>query len=200
MQNEIVIVSGLPRSGTSMMMRMLEAGGISPFTDALRKADPDNPRGYYEYEPVKRLNKDASWMCSACGHALKVISSLLEHLPAAHPYSVIFINRAIEEVLASQQAMLKRRVAQGEIAPEATDPERLEQENRLLLQTYTRHLRRTHQWLETQPNIRTLTIDHRKVLEAPLEAAKQVNFFLGGGLDTTAMADAVEKQLYHQRV
>ncbi|MCK5863460.1 MAG: sulfotransferase family protein [Candidatus Hydrogenedentes bacterium] len=200
MKNNIVIVSGLPRSGTSMMMRMLEAGGIPPFTDTLRQADPDNPRGYYEYEPVKRLDQDASWMGSAAGHALKVISSLLKYLPPHHNYSVIFVNRAVEEILASQQAMLHRRVKQGEIDPTTITPQRLDQENEVLFQTYTRHVQQTHHWLMAQKNINTLIVEHRGTLENPITTAQQINSFLVEELDTTAMANAVEKQLYRQRI
>jgi hypothetical protein len=199
MRNDVVIVSGLPRSGTSMMMRMLEAGGIPPFTDTLRAADPDNPRGYYEYEPVKRLGKDASWMGDAVGHAVKVISSLLIHLPSDHRYSVILVNRVVEEVLASQQAMLARRVAQGEIGVEAIAPGRLEEEQRTLRRSYPLHLRQTRQWLKEQPNIRALVVEHRETVNDPQSVAHAVNMFLGGNLDEKAMAGAVEQHLYRQR-
>lgn len=199
MRNDVVIVSGLPRSGTSMMMRMLEAGGIPPFTDTLREADPDNPRGYYEYEPVKRLDKDASWMGDAVGHALKVISSLLIHLPAEYHYSVIFVNRILEEVLASQQAMLARRVVQGEISAEAIAPERLEAEHRVLRRSYALHLRQTRQWLQEQSNVRVLLVEHRETVNNPQQTASAINIFLGGNLNETTMASAVEHQLYRQR-
>ena len=199
MRNDVVVVSGLPRSGTSMMMRMLEAGGIPPFTDTLREADPDNPRGYYEYEPVKRLDKDVAWMGDAVGHAIKVISSLLIHLPAEHHYSVIFVNRIVEEVLASQQAMLARRVARGEIGAEAIAPERLKEEQRVLRRSYALHLRQTRQWLLEQSNIRVLVVEHRETVNNPQQTASAINVFLGGNLDEKAMANAVEQQLYRQR-
>lgn len=199
MRDDIIVVSGLPRSGTSMMMRMLEAGGIPIFTDRVREADPDNPRGYYEYEPVKCLDKDASWVGKASGHALKVISSLLKYLPAEHAYSVIFITRDIEEVLASQQAMLHRRVEQKKLDESAVAPERLAKEHDLLLQTYTRHVHQTLQWIAAQPNMRSLQMEHRDALQNPQQAASAVNKFLGGSLDAAAMADAVEQRLYRQR-
>ena len=106
----IIVVSGLPRSGTSMMMKMLAEGGLEPVTDALRRADEDNPNGYFEFEPVKQLadGQDA-WLDGAGGKLVKVISALLEHLPARHQYKVVFMEREIKEILASQQKMLQRR-------------------------------------------------------------------------------------------
>src|SRR5262249_61604387 len=105
----IVIVSGLPRSGTSLMMQMLQAGGMPLLTDALRPADADNPNGYWEYEPVKRLQQDNSWIPKAEGRAVKVVSALLPYLPPQHTYKIIFMQRPMQEVLASQTAMLERR-------------------------------------------------------------------------------------------
>src|SRR5690554_4050220 len=115
----VIVVSGLPRSGTSMMMKMLEAGGLRVFVDNLRTPDPDNPEGYYEYERVKQLDKgDTAWVGEAQGQVVKVISALLEHLPAEHRYQVIFMNRNIGEVLASQKKMLQRR---GEATDKISD-------------------------------------------------------------------------------
>ena len=106
----IVVVSGLPRSGTSMMMKMLEAGGIPPVTDELRTADDDNPKGYYEFERVKQMDKgDTAWVADAQGKVVKVISALLKHLPSSHNYQVIFLRRHMSEILASQRKMLIRR-------------------------------------------------------------------------------------------
>ena len=182
-----------------MVMRMLEAGGIEPLTDVVRKADADNPRGYYEYEPVKQLDKDASWMGLAVGKALKVVSFLLDSLPREHNYSVLFINRSLDEVLASQQAMLLRRVEAGEIEADVADPIRLKQENERLRHVYRRHLHRTRQWLNVQPNVRTLFIEHQHALNEPATVANAVNAFLGGDLNETAMTNTVEKNLYRQR-
>src|SRR5437899_574640 len=107
--NTVTIVSGLPRSGTSMMMKMLEAGGMEPLTDHVRTADEDNPKGYYEFERVKDLEKDQTWLEDAKGRYVKVISMLLKHLPAGYTYKVIFMRRTMEEILASQRKMLVRR-------------------------------------------------------------------------------------------
>ena len=106
----ITVVSGLPRSGTSMMMKMLEAGGILPIIDNIRTADEDNPKGYYEFERVKAIDKgDTEWVADAQGKSVKVISALLKHLPSDHQYRVIFIRRHMDEILASQRKMLLRR-------------------------------------------------------------------------------------------
>jgi hypothetical protein len=106
----ITIVSGLPRSGTSMMMKMIEAGGIPPLTDAIRAADEDNPKGYYEFERVKQMDKgDVAWVADAPGKSVKVISALLKHLPPGYDYRVIFVQRNMAEILASQRKMLTHR-------------------------------------------------------------------------------------------
>ena len=106
----IVIVSGLPRSGTSMMMKMLEAGGIPLLTDSIRQADEDNPKGYYEFERAKKLpDGDTAWLKEARGKAVKIIAALLMELPQGYTYQVLFMHRNIQEVLASQSKMLARR-------------------------------------------------------------------------------------------
>src|SRR6185369_5935200 len=110
MQTEpVIIVSGLPRSGTSMMMSMLVAGGIKAMTDSIRTADEDNPKGYFELEKVKELEKDHLWLSDAAGKAIKIISALLKHLPREYPYKTIFMRREMKEILASQRQMLIRR-------------------------------------------------------------------------------------------
>src|SRR5882724_6754601 len=105
----ITVVSGLPRSGTSMMMRMLEGGGLPVMADGIRTADDDNPRGYYEFEPVKRLNRETSWLPAAYSKAIKIIYIHLYNLPSEHRYKVLFLERSLDEVIASQRAMLERR-------------------------------------------------------------------------------------------
>jgi len=185
----IVIVSGLPRSGTSMMMKMLAAGGIPPLTDALRAADGDNPRGYYEFERVKQLDKgDAAWLPLAEGKAVKVISALLSHLPASHNYQVIFLRRHMSEVLASQRKMLVRR---GE------DPEAMDDAQMTLL--FERHLQKVEQWLARQPNFEVLYVHYSDVMADPLPEINRVGRFLGRDLDLRAMAEAIDPQLYRNR-
>src|SRR5262249_30630691 len=106
MAPDIIIVSGLPRSGTSLMMQMLDGGGVPVLTDNIRAADTDNPRGYYEFEPVKATKRDATWLPAARGKAVKMVSQLLYHLPPGETYRVLFLERDLEEVLASQEKML----------------------------------------------------------------------------------------------
>lgn len=185
----IVVVSGLPRSGTSMVMKMLEAGGLAVLTDGLRTADEDNPKGYYEVERVKNLGaeSDKSWLAGARGKGIKVISYLLKSLPPRFNYRVVFIRREMEEVLASQRKMLARR---GEV--EETPPERM----RAL---FDDDLWRASYQLRHRPEFETLELHYSAVLARPLEEARRLAAFLGGGLDAEAMAAAVDPQLYRNR-
>jgi len=185
----IVVVSGLPRSGTSMVMKMLEAGGLSVLTDGIRTADEDNPKGYYEVERVKNLAQEADkgWLAEARGKVVKVISFLLKSLPSHFNYRVVFIRREIEEVLASQRKMLARR---GET--EDTAPERM----RAL---FADDLWRANYQLKHRPEFETLEVHYSAVLAQPLEAARRLDAFLGGGLDVEAMAAVVDPQLYRNR-
>jgi hypothetical protein len=185
--NEIVVVSGLPRSGTSMAMAMLAAGGMPLLVDAQRGADADNPAGYFEYAPVKRLHRDASWLPSARGRAVKIVAPLLKYIPAETACRVVYMRRALGEVLASQRTMLQR--SGKEIAGDHTAAraafEALE--------------RATGAWLQAQPNLQCLYLEHADVLREPPRAAAQMTAFLGYGLDTAKMAAAVDVSLYRQR-
>ena len=185
----IVIVSGLPRSGTSMIMKMLEAGGLAVLTDGLRSADEDNPKGYYEVERVKNLAREADtgWLAEARGKGIKVISYLLKSLPPGFNYRVVFIRRDMEEVLASQRKMLARR---GEA--EETAPERM----RALFED---DLWRAGYQLKRRPEFETIELQYSAVLARPLDEARRLAAFLGGGLDVEAMAAAVDPQLYRNR-
>ncbi len=186
---DITIVSGLPRSGTSMMMKMLEAGGIPPLTDKIRAADEDNPKGYYEFERVKKLDKgDTAWLPAARGKAVKVISALLKYLPGDYRYRIIFMRRRTEEILASQKQMLIRR---GEPTDRVSDEE--------LATYFAKHLAAVERWLAAQPNIEVLYVNYNRTLQAPLETAQEVNRFLGNRLDVQAMAAVVDPQLYRQK-
>lgn len=184
----IAVVSGLPRSGTSMMMKMLEAGGIQVLTDELREADRDNPKGYYEFERVKQLEHDKSWLQDAEGRAVKIISQLLKHLPSDHRYKIVFMRREMREMLASQQKMLVRR---GEKADKVADEE--------LAALFRRHLERIESWLEDQPNFDVLYVSYNRVLERPREEATRIDAFFKEDLDADAMATVVEPTLYRQR-
>ncbi len=188
MSDYITLVSGLPRSGTSMMMRMLEAGGMDVLTDHIREPDEDNPLGYYEYERVKEIERDASWLEEARGKAVKMVSALLVHLPPQHTYKVILMRREMAEILASQRRMLARR---GEPANAAADQR--------MADLFERHLRQVLAWLDQQPNIQVLEVSYNEVLHHPLRWAKRVRRFLGRPLDVKRMAQVVEPSLYRQR-
>ncbi len=187
-QEAITIVSGLPRSGTSMMMRMLQAGGMSLLMDNVRAADDDNPNGYYELERVKQIERDQSWLQDAQGKAVKIISALLKDLPQGYAYKVIFMRRRMEEVLVSQRQMLVRRGESGD----AIGDERM-----ALL--FRKHLRQVEAWLGNQPNVEVLYVSYNEVLENPVEHAQKINQFLGSRLDVEQMAAVVDQALYRQQ-
>lgn len=184
----VTIVSGLPRSGTSMMMRMIDAGGIPALTDNVRTADQDNPRGYYEYEPVKRTKEDPSWVDAARGRVVKMVYRLLYDLPARYTYRVVFMRRNLMEVVASQDVMLTRRGREGgELPPDK------------LVALFTQQLDEFDRWVRAQPNFGLLYVDYNEVIRDPGPAVARLNEFLGGALDTAAMRAVVEPELYRQR-
>ncbi len=189
MQNEpIIVVSGLPRSGTSMMMSMLAAGGVPPLTDSIRTADEDNPKGYFELEKVKELAKDNAWLAEAGGRAVKIISALLKHLPGDYRYKVIFMRREMQEILASQRQMLIRR---GEPTDTVSDER--------MAGMFRKHLAEVESWLARQPNVEVVYTNYNQMLDAPAEPIETINVFLGGHLDTAAMMAVVDKTLHRQR-
>lgn len=185
----IVVVSGLPRSGTSMMMRMLESGGLEVVSDDIRKGDEDNPRGYFELERVKDLDKggDKTWLAEARGKTIKVISFFLKSLPGDFDYKIVFMRRHLDEVLASQEKMLDRR------------DEKNETSNEDMKASYEKHLKDVAFFFRYRKNFDSIDIQYDKAIQDPAEHARMVNDFLGGGLDVAAMAAAVEKDLYHNR-
>jgi len=184
---EVCIVSGLPRSGTSMMMRMVEAGGLPVLTDNQRAPDDDNPRGYFELEAVKSTDRDPSWIDNAYGKAVKVVSALLVHLPRGPHYRVLFMRRNLEEVIASQQRMLERRGQPN------TEPE---QQTKELLVT---HLAEVESVLRDRSDMDLLFASYNRVVQDPRRTAERVRGFLGCDLDSSAMAEVVETSLYRQR-
>lgn len=186
----IVVVSGLPRSGTSMMMKMLEAGGLPVWMDGVRTPDAQNPRGYYEFERVKELDKnlDKSWVREGRGRAVKVISSLLEHLPPTNNYHVLFMNRHLQEVLDSQRQMLAQRGEAGGALSDAA-----------LQKVYETHLRKVKYFLAHQPGFSALDVAYADVLADPGTMARRIRTFLGATLDVAGMTGAVDGQLYRHR-
>jgi hypothetical protein len=185
---EVVVVSGLPRSGTSMMMRMLQAGGVPPLTDAQRGADEDNPLGYFELEAVKGTRRDASWLAAAGGKAVKLIHVLLQDLPAGPEYRVLVMRRDLDEVLASQATMLARLGKSPTMAPEA------------LKRVYRSQLAEAERWMDARPGFRRMDVSYNGVLADPLPECRRVAGFLGlGEAAAERMAAAVDPSLYRNR-
>lgn len=187
---EIILVSGLPRSGTSMMMRMLEAGGKPVVTDNIRTADESNLKGYYEFERVKKLREgDTQWLKDARGKAVKVVSAHLEYLPADYQYRVIFMRRHMPEILASQRKMLKSR---DEPDDQVSDEK--------LAELFQKHLVQVENWLSLQPNFEVIYVSYNDVPENPEVNIQRINEFLGGKMDTEKMLGVIEKNLYRNRL
>jgi len=184
----VIVVSGLPRSGTSMMMQMLEAGGVPVLTDGVREADEDNRQGYYELEAVKRSRRDVSWVADAAGKAVKVVSLLLHELPDDRHYKVVFMRRDMDEVLASQRVMLERR---GE-------PDAGQVSDREIGVKFEAHLAEVDGWLAQRSNMETLHAGYAEVLDDPALWASRIARHLGRDLDVEAMVKAVEGGLRRQ--
>jgi len=185
----LIVVSGLPRSGTSMTMQMLEAGGIGIATDNIRKPGDDNPKGYYEYERVKDLDKglDNSWLKEFRGKAIKIISFLLKELPETYNYKVVFMRRNLHEVLASQAKMLDNRAEKNESSDEK------------MLELYQNHLWRVDYLMKHRPCFELLNVDYKDVVENPRRQAERIREFLGNHLDVDKMTSAVDGTLYRNR-
>jgi hypothetical protein len=171
------------------MMQMLAAGGIPPLMDRLRTPDESNPRGYFEFDPVKRLRTDQSWLEQARGRAVKIIHLLVRELPTdgRFRYRIILMRRAIDEVLASQRAMLERQGKKS--ADEST-----------LARIYQGQLVELTNWLRTHKDVTSLSIDYGELLKHPDSGVQRIDNFLGEGLDLVAMAKAIDPALYRQRV
>jgi hypothetical protein len=184
----ITIVSGLPRSGTSVMMQALEAGGVPALTDDIRTADEDNPKGYYEYEPVKKTKEDTSWLKKAPGKVVKMVYRLLYDLPEGYEYRVVFMQRNLEEILASQNIMLEHRNQKGARVPDEE-----------MAQLFKAELRKFDQWIVGRKNFSILRVNYKQMVESPQQQCQRVNEFLGGLLDVDAMAAVVDPSLYRNR-
>ena len=183
----VTVVSGLPRSGTSLMMQMLVAGGLSPLTDGVRAADENNPRGYFEHERIKRLAEENDWLGEARGKVLKIVAPLIPSLPSAERYRVVFMERDLDEVLSSQWAMLNRLEREGG----KLDTARMEQ---LLQQQVQRAVRlcRAHQ-------IPLLVVAHREALNEPATVVARLAWFLERDLDQKAMIQVVDRSLHREQ-
>jgi hypothetical protein len=185
----IPIISGLPRSGTSLMMTMLAAGGVEVWTDHLRIADDDNPVGYFELEDVKKLiNGEHSWLARSNGKAVKVISTLLPYLPDGYHYRIIFMRRPMQEVLASQRKMLINR---GENPDKISDDQ--------MAEMFEKNLQQSERWINSQPYATRIDINYRQLITHPRPLVTEINLFLGGGLDEEKMLGVINPSLYRQR-
>jgi len=179
----LIVVTGLPRSGTSMLMQMLDAGGINVLSDGLRDADEHNPRGYLEFEPVKALLKDSNWLFEARGKAVKIVLPLLTALPEGLACRVILCERDLGEVLDSQARMLARP----------------NQHRDILRGEYARMLTSTKAMLSRRPQTQLLVVEHREAISQPFAMASKVNQFLGAGFDVQKMAAAIDPTLHRSR-
>jgi hypothetical protein len=181
------VVSGVPRSGTSLMMQMLAAGGIELLADSERAPNADNPRGYFEFAPVRRLRDESSWFPEALGRAVKVFYALLKSLPDDVAARIVFMQRDLEEVVASQRAMLARSGNPSDVLP----PERM-------IEIFRAQVDATLTWVSQQPRLQLLEVAYAQAIREPESVASAVDEFLGGGLDVVAMAAIPDPALYHQ--
>ena len=184
----LAIVSGLPRSGTSMMMRMLDRGGIPALADNLRQADEDNPKGYYEFEPVKRTKQDASWLNGSEGKVVKMVHLLLLDLPKDREYRVVFMRRRLEEVIKSQNVMLERK---GKSTAGLSEQQ--------IMGMFRQQIDQVETYMASNANFKVLEVQYNELLGAPQAWVEKINEFLGGGLATDKMLGVVDPTLYRQR-
>ncbi|MHC5076820.1 MAG: sulfotransferase domain-containing protein [Planctomycetota bacterium] len=184
----VTVVTGLPRSGTSVMMQILEAGGMEILTDNVRTSDEDNPKGYYEFEAVKQTKKDPSWVADAAGKAVKMVYRLLYEMPKEYEYRVIFTRRNMDEVLQSQKIMLERT---GNNEQGISDEK--------FAEMFKKDLEKIDEWIKGQDNISVISVNYKDVIETPQEQCERINEFLGGVLDVEKMPLVVDASLYRNR-
>lgn len=183
----ITVVSGLPRSGTSLVMQMLQAGGHPILCDDQRPADADNPRGYLEYAKVRTLERDATWLAEADGRAVKVVSPLLTRLATGFDYRVIFVRRDLHEVVQSQEQMLRRR--NQPVGPDSA----------AMIQHFERHLNAISDFLSKRQDMQVLNCQHAHLIREPLAVAYQITEFLERTMDVGRMVGVIDPGLYRQR-
>jgi predicted AlkP superfamily phosphohydrolase/phosphomutase/tetratricopeptide (TPR) repeat protein len=183
-KGEVIVVSGLPRSGTSMMMQMLDAAGLPIMTDGKRTADENNPLGYYEYEPVKQLATDSKWVANVQGKVVKIISQLLYFLPANQKYKIIYMKRDLDEVMRSQQKMLGKSEHEISMA---------------IYESYKKEYDKIKKWAEKRPNVSMIEINYSDVICNTPDEVERINEFLGGYLETENMIRKVSADLYRNR-
>lgn len=184
----ITVVTGLPRSGTSLMMSMLDKGGIAPLKDDVRTADVDNPLGYYEFERVKKLPADRGWMNEARGRAVKVLGELMKHLPPDYEYRVVFMMRDLDEIVSSQKKMMIRR---GE------DPDAIPDDE--LIRLYRTYLKNLKGLVNSSENMRVAYINYNELLSDPKESLEEIRYLFDGDIDADSMRGAIDLSLYRNR-
>lgn len=180
----VTVVTGLPRSGTSMMMQMLDAGGMTCLTDDVRPSDISNPHGYMEYSRVRKIYEDTSWLPLAAGKAIKIVVPLVQYLPKEYLYRVVFMERDIREVIKSQNTMLGQELNQ--------------RADIYMIDTFTKEIIDTKALLARR-SIPTLYVNYKSAVSSPVHVVNEINIFMGGGLDEAAMLVAVDPTLYRQR-
>lgn len=187
---DITVVSGLPRSGTSMMMKMLEAGGMKVLEDNIRVADQDNPRGYFEYERVKALPEgDTSWLADAVGKVVKIVTYFIPYLPDTYHYNIVFMHRAMPEILASQLAMLSNR---------GKNPDEVDME--MMTNVFEKHVRQVDEWVKKQKNVRRIDVWHGDLMSDPVPQIIRINDFFNGVLDMNRMHQVIDPNLYRHKM
>ncbi len=183
-EHQIVVVSGLPRSGTSLMMQMLYKGGLNVLTDENRKPDVSNPKGYFEYNPVMSIHKDNTWLDKAQNKSIKIVAPLLKFLDPQYRYKIIFMNRDLNEIIKSQQKMIGK----------STDDLPLH-----LFQAYKKQLKSVEVWKDKEPNIELIYIDYKDLINDASNAVEKIEFFIGLELDKRNMIRCVDKTLYRNK-
>ncbi|MFT4673982.1 MAG: tetratricopeptide (TPR) repeat protein [Saprospiraceae bacterium] len=183
-KNQIAVVSGLPRSGTSLMMQMLDKGGVSILQDTSREADISNPKGYYEYKPVMSLYKDNSWLSQGQDKAVKVVAPLLKYLDPALRYKIIFMRRDLNEIVQSQQKMIGKSAEEFPVS---------------LYNKYQKLLSNVSIWEKSEPGVEMLFVNYKNMLENPGLELDRIEKFLGVSINKEEMANCVDISLYRNR-
>jgi len=184
--SSIVIVSGMPRSGTSMLMKALKDGGLEPLTDGVRTPNEDNPNGYFEYEPVKNLKNDNSWMKDAIGKSVKIIYKHLNLLPTDYQYKIIFVERNIDEIISSQKKMLINMGKKNTFS------------NQVLKIVFEKEIQKTKQWL-LKNKFEVLYVWYNLILSDPKKQMERVKNFVESDVDLDKMVSTVDPKLYRTK-
>ena len=187
-KNDIIVVTGLPRSGTSLMMQILQSLQIKLFTDNHRSADESNPKGYFEHQWVKTIEKDNSWLTDVKGKAIKIVSPLIKYLPVDLNYKIIFMNRDLDEIIQSQERML----TENNKKDDATNSEELKQ-------IFLKDLKQSKDWIHTQLHSEVLEILHSKLLKNPETELEKIKSFLKIDINTTLILKVIDKNLYRSK-